>query len=316
MREKFQHLLDRYHKGDCTIEEVEELLAYLEEDPSLYHLLDQHVNREWSLRMFRSDSETGHKTTVIKQSRFSSRWIWSAAAALIILVAVGIGLTQWKDQSGTILYSTNFGERKEIELPDGSKVEMNANTRLTWDEGWQKSGIRQVKLEGEAFFEVVKSEAKQFKVMSEDMSVNVLGTSFNISNRRGKTEVFLEKGRVSLELAELDGWIEMEPGEMVWYDRNAEESIQKRVDETLYSAVAWKMGVIKYQKTPLEKILPELNDIYGIEIICENAALCEKVMDIGVPYMDWEATKHSLELAMKVSIEESNGIYLIKDNMK
>lgn len=315
MKDIFQVLLEKYHTGECTEAELQQMLDLLKEDPSLYQYLDQHVDREWELQMIRKDIKNGNPEEVKKKSS-GTKWIWAAAAGLILLIAAGGAGLWWNSDAGLTVYSTDFGERKEIELPDGSKVELNANTRLTWDNNWSKTGVREVILEGEAFFEVVKSKAPQFKVISDEVSVNVLGTSFNVSNRRGKTEVFLEEGMVSLELSEVEEWVEMKPGEIVRFDPNEKDSIQKRVDETLYSAAAWKMGVISYQKIPLENILPELNDIYGIEIKCENTALCKKVMDIGVPYMDWGATKHSLELAMKVSIEKTDGVYLIRDNLK
>lgn len=250
------------------------------------------------------------------KKNFGKKWIGAVAAGLILLIAAGGAALWWNWDAGHTIYSTDFGERKKIELPDGSEVELNANTRLIWDNNWSKTGVREVILEGEAFFEVVKSTASQFKVISDEVFVNVLGTSFNVSNRRGKTEVFLEKGMVTLELSETEEFIDMKPGEKVWYDRSGGDSVRKVVDETLYSAAAWKMGVISFQKAPMKKILPELSDIYGIQIVCEDSSLEERVMDIGVPYMDWEATKHSLELAMKVRIEEEDGVYLIRDDLK
>lgn len=315
MRDIFQVLLEKYHNGVCTEADLQRMLDLLKEDPSLYQYLDQHVGREWELQMLGKDVNI-RKPEEVGKKNFGKKWIGAVAAGLILLIAAGgVGLW-WNWAPDITVYSTDFGERKEIELPDGSQVALNANTRLTWDNNWAKTGVREVILEGEAFFEVVKSEAAQFRVFSDGVSVNVLGTSFNVSNRRGKTEVFLEKGAVTLELSEVNEIIDMKPGEKVWYDRSGGDSVGKVVDETLYSAAAWKMGVISFQKAPMKKILPELSDIYGIQIVCEDSSLEERVMDIGVPYMDWEATKHSLELAMKVRIEEEDGVYLIRDNLK
>lgn len=315
MRDIFQVLLEKYHNGVCTEADLQRMLDLLKEDPSLYQYLDQHVGREWELQMLGKDVNI-RKPEEVGKKNFGKKWIGAVAAGLILLIAAGgVGLW-WNWAPDITVYSTDFGERKEIELPDGSQVALNANTRLTWDNNWAKTGVREVILEGEAFFEVVKSEAAQFRVFSDGVSVNVLGTSFNVSNRRGKTEVFLEKGAVTLELSEVNEIIDMKPGEKVWYDRSGGDSVGKVVDETLYSAAAWKMGVISFQKAPMKKILPELSDIYGIQIVCEDSSLEERVMDIGVPYMDWEATKHSLELAMKVRIEEEDGVYLIRDDLK
>lgn len=312
MKEKFKILLDRFHHGECSEEELQEMLDYLDRDPHLYQLLDQHVDRMWELYALR---QKVHKERVEMRKRprsFMRTRVWVVAASLLVLVVAGWGIWKWASVDSFIVYETDFGERKDIKLPDGSLVELNANTRLSWNKNWNRTGMRSVDLEGEAFFEVVKSKASQFKVNSDGVSVNVLGTSFNVSNRRGKTEVFLEKGAVKIELMEREEVIDMKPGEKIWYDPGHEALVGKLADETLHSAAAWKMGVISYQKTPLKDILPELSDIYGIRIVCEDTSLEEKVMDIGVPYMDWEATKHSLELAMKVKIEQEGEVYIIK----
>lgn len=212
--------------------------------------------------------------------------------------------------TGEIIYHTDFGERKHIELPDGSQVELNANSRLTWNKNWKRSGIRSVVLDGEAYFDVVKSQNRQFRVNSGDVMVKVLGTSFNVSNRRGETEVFLNEGKVLLGLPDKEE-LTMVPGEKVEYS-SVVKKVTRSVQETLHSAAAWKTGVIAFQKTPLKSIIPELNDIYGIELVCDNQSLNETIMDVGVPYLNWEATKKALELAMKIKITEMDEKYIIK----
>jgi len=306
----FKRLLSRYTTGQCSESELKELLNLLEEEPQFYDLLDLQVKEDWQADTPVKDANKKHQNTKLMWLRLHSRAIWSVAAGMLVLIAAG-SVWWWAADPGIAIYATGFGERQQIELPDGSKVELNANTELTWNRNWKRTGLREVTLDGEAFFEVVKSEAEQFQVHLNSIIVNVLGTSFNVSSRRGKTEVFLQEGKVKLDLPEKDE-IEMKPGEKIKFDRT-EKQIERTVNETLYSAAAWKTGVISYQKTPLKKILPELSDIFGIELICRDSALCEKVMDVGVPYMDWDATKESLELAMKMVIEKENGNYIIQN---
>lgn len=308
-KKAFKRLLNRYTSGQCSEDELKELLNLLEEEPQFYDLLDQQVKEDWQADTPVKDANKKHQNTKLMWLRLHFRTIGSVAAGLVLLVIAGIWW--WTADPGVVVYATGYGERQQIELPDGSMVELNANTELTWNRNWKRTGIREVTLNGEAFFEVVKSRAKQFRVHSEDVTVNVLGTSFNVSSRRGKTEVFLEEGKVKLDLPE-ESDVAMEPGERIRFDR-AEKKMEKTVNETLYSAAAWKTGVISYQKIPLKKILPELSDIYGIELICRDSMLREKIMDVGVPYMGWEATKESLELAMKVVIEKENGNYIIQN---
>ena len=239
---------------------------------------------------------------------FGTRY-WVVAASVVLLI--GVGLTVWSLlNTGTIEYHTNYGERQQIELPDGSIVELNANSRLSWNKSWNRTGVRSVDLDGEAYFDVVKMAGKEFQVTADETLVKVLGTSFNVSNRRGKTEVFLHEGQVKLEIPDQEP-LTMVPGEKVAY-KGKSSMITKTKEETLRSAAAWKTGVISFRKVALKDIIPELNDIYGIRLVCPNPQLEEKIMDVGVPYMDWDATKTSLELAMNVAITESDGEYIIE----
>ena len=88
-----------------------------------------------------------------------------------------------------------------IKLPDGSLVQLNANSTLSFDTQWDASADRCVWLNGEAFFEVEKKpETKQkFKVITADLTVEVLGTEFNINSHHQQTRVFLQEGEDKIE---------------------------------------------------------------------------------------------------------------------
>lgn len=312
-KEVFQKLLTRYSSGVCTEDEITEMIRLLEKDPTLYELLDTQVNHDWWIQTLTQDptqdDPNGEAEPLVVPYSF---WKWSVAAGVLILIAAA--LFWWNSSSPqAIEYTTGFGERQKIELPDGSKVEMNANSRLVWNTDWERTGIRSVTLEGEAYFDVVRSENRKFQVNTGELKVNVLGTSFNVFSRRGATEVYLLEGSVQLEMDEQQEQLTMAPGDKVEYHK-LEQVLKRSQKETLYSAAAWKTGVISYQKVSLADIIPELSDIYGIQLVCEDPELNQKVMDVGVPYMDWEATKESLELAMKVVIQQEGDQFRIKNN--
>ena len=120
---------------------------------------------------------------------------------------------------GTTQYSTTFGEWKTITLPDGSVVELNANSLLTITKHWSENNNRTVWLTGEAFFKVKKipSTKCKFIVKTKDLKVEILGTSFNVNSRFDQTEVFLEEGKVKLYLGNTKEY--MAPGEFIAFSK-------------------------------------------------------------------------------------------------
>lgn len=86
------------------------------------------------------------------------------------------------------MYATQYGEQRVVELPDHSVVSLNANSTLRFRNDWsQANTLREVWLDGEAFFSVQKQEGAagpaKFIVHTNDLDVEVLGTRFNVSNR-------------------------------------------------------------------------------------------------------------------------------------
>jgi ferric-dicitrate binding protein FerR (iron transport regulator) len=102
-------------------------------------------------------------------------------------------------------------------------VLLNANSQLRTPARWPAGARREVWLEGEAFFQVTKkgaapgggTDGARFVVHTGQVDVAVLGTRFNVTNRRGQTTVTLNEGKVKLEEGDLDGAVIMEPGELV-----------------------------------------------------------------------------------------------------
>lgn len=105
-------------------------------------------------------------------------------------------------------------------LPDHSRVTLNANSRVTYYEETHPQPVREVFLEGEAFFSVVHQERASpvpFIVRTPDLTVQVLGTEFNVNTRRGRTQVVLDDGQIELQLPS-EQKAAMKPGDLVEYE--------------------------------------------------------------------------------------------------
>src|SRR3569833_2208335 len=120
-----------------------------------------------------------------KRTAVIGRRRWMIAASILVLLAAGFLLSRYipGHRSGI---ATDFGQITSQQLPDGSMVMINANSRLSYSNGWQEGKDREVWIDGEAFFHVTKTPNKsKFIVHTEHFDIIVTGTQFNVSNRHG-----------------------------------------------------------------------------------------------------------------------------------
>lgn len=177
----------------------------------------------------------------------------SAAAAIALLLLAG----WWLLLPGTEQVLALPGEQTIYELPDGSRVFLNAGTELSFSRrGWPEQ--RRVQLSGEAFFEVVPGG--EFTVEAQAGSVQVLGTSFNVQSRSGSFSVDCYTGKVRVTA---EGQAELlSPGQGVRLEGGL---LGRRVFEGEKSA-AWRSGTHYFDAVPLADVFQEVERQYGIQV--------------------------------------------------
>ncbi|WP_236971754.1 FecR family protein [Membranihabitans marinus] len=331
----FQKYLDR----TADAGEIEEMFDILK-DKSIFQNLTTSLKNEWedkdvffeldelSYESIRSDWANREEKSLPLKPRPTIRrihWKFMAAASLLIIITTAI----WIFVNNTSqVYETGFGETREILLSDHSRVTLNANSKMVWNENWLKKGQRDVELYGEAFFEVNRissdhgsgkmdhEEFLPFRVKTRDLTVNVQGTSFNVQTRRAKTDVFLESGKVLLTLnkadkssgamlANISDSIYMSPGDKVSYSEQS-MALTLSNDKTTIDEASWIQGSLIYQDVPLSHVLQELTDIYGKEFEVEEAELLNRKVDLGLPYADWKTLSGLMTLSLEIEIFEDN----------
>jgi transmembrane sensor len=212
------------------------------------------------------ERRTERETPVVGMKRSALRWWWAAAAVAII--AVGSVLFLNKQATTPTSVHTAYGEIREQQLPDGSKVMLNANSEISYHEG----ATREVWLKGEAFFHVAKTASKaRFIVHADGFDVVVTGTQFNVSNREGKTNVMLTEGSVTLKTRQ-GKEICMKPGDFVEF--NAQQPELKTAREE--SVLAWKEKKLDFDHTPLSIAVKNIEDLYGVTIRLANKEIGDK----------------------------------------
>ena len=148
-----------------------------------------------------------------------------------------------------------------ITLADGTRVLLNAGSRLKYPVEFLGDS-REVKLTGEAYFDVAKSRLP-FVVNIDSSKIRVYGTRFNVKGRhQGTVETVLVEGKIGFTPPNREE-IKVESGELVFYDTEVDRVETKKVD-TGY-AIAWMNGVFKYRDKPLNLVLEDISTWYGVQ---------------------------------------------------
>jgi len=157
------------------------------------------------------------------------------------------------------------GRKSTIFLKDGSKVILNSESSISYDENFS-SGIREINLEGEAFFEVVKNPEKPFVVKSGGVSTIALGTSFNVRNyKEDNIAVSLVTGKVRVDKEGKSGMDNiLMPGEKLIYFREKGQFKKQKYND--YEDLLWKDGILSFKKASISDVVSNLERWYGVEI--------------------------------------------------
>jgi len=273
-------------------EEVREARAFLtrlamqEKEPALEQA---RLSLEASLSTIRS-SEGTEKRRSLSIIRMTSPALMKYAAAVILSIATATFL-YYQYWSATTVVATGYHEIKMVHLPDGSDVELNAHSSLSFPTHFRNGVIRKVQLQGQAFFHIRHlnqnendiKPAERFVVRTDDLDIQVLGTSFDVKKRALATEVVLTSGKVRIEMHSKDRpYVLLTPGERFVYAANNPILLHK-VDSQVYTS--WTQRKIILQETTLNDIIRDVEDFYGTRIILDDRSLGERKME-GTLYLD------------------------------
>jgi transmembrane sensor len=234
-------------------------------------------------------------------------WRWIAAACILVILGAGMVLTRVVTSRDEVLV-TRYGQRTVQQLPDGSEVTVNANSRLRYAHDWKENATREVWIEGEAFFHVRKTaSASSFVVHTDQFDIVVTGTQFNVVNRPGKANVLLREGSVSL-LSKDGMHMKMVPGDFVQWSAQGLHKQEVQSD----SVLAWKEHKLFFDKTPLKEVVAIIEDQYGVKIGLSDQSIADSTITGIMPNNNLDVLLQALEATTDFNVINSNGIILIK----
>ena len=194
-------------------------------------------------------------TEPIRRLLPAKQWL-AMAASLLLLIAVS-GFMRFY----TVKTFCPEGVHTSLQLPDGSEVELNASTHLAYHPYWWFIS-RQVKLEGEAFFQVEKG--KKFRVLSPQASTEVLGTTFNVFARDEDYIVTCHTGSVRLSESLTGSAVIISPNERGQMEPTGGFSVTQM--ENALTSPGWTANMIMFSSAPLRMVFEEIERQFGIVI--------------------------------------------------
>jgi transmembrane sensor len=212
-----------------------------------------------------------------KTSRYWSLPARVAASIVLLLSALAFGYYKFNVMGipATSAFEemevTPKGKRSLISLRDGTKVWLNADSRLKYSD-FTGHPTREVFLEGEAFFDVAEDKEKPFIVNTSDIAIKVLGTSFNVKSypEEQKIETTLVEGKVSIESKDdHPKQVSLLPNQKAVFEKESRKIVlENEVDVEPYTS--WKNGALSFDDQPFSEIILALERWYNVTIRIED----------------------------------------------
>lgn len=305
-----KELLDKFFNGNCTPEELQEVLRWYssnEEDASLEIQVLDVLNNHKKYKTKRDNTSWDKKGTLqeisnkinystnhhkpkennkgLKSIDTNYRNIFTGIAATV-LVIIGISFwynfetshevpTQLTTQERYLSRSTVNGQKLNITLSDGTSIKLNANSSIRFKENFSNSSERVVYLEGEAFFDVFRDTLRPFIIKSGEFETTVLGTSFSVNSEptSNSLSVSVLTGKVAVQKRdEENSKVYLEPGKKAESKQGGKLSIEKY---DYNKELAWKDGVLHFENSSFSEVAKQLERWYGKKIIVKKKGIAQ-----------------------------------------
>lgn len=268
-------------------------------------------NDAWS--RFLQLRKSNESKTGVRRFYFFNSWI-RVAATLVLIASLG-WLAHYVSSIRTSkpIETVNVATEKNVitdTLPDGSVATLNKHSVLSYPSAF-KGNKREVTLSGEAFFTVKPDKTKLFIVHANDITVQVVGTSFNVRSENGKTEVIVETGVVivskkSERTPSEKRAVQLKPKQKIITQWKDSTMVKDSASDKLYNYYLSKEFICN--NTPLKKLVETLNEAYDTNITIENKVI--ENLPITATFKN-ESLDHTLSI-----ISETLGVTVEKENDK
>ncbi len=288
MQEQNQHinLIFKHLSGDIEQSEKAQLLDWIEESkenksifieyqkvwdmsdnsfPKEIEAID--IELEW--KIFKNEVGYDDRTLLPKKEKHKRFSIYKIAVAIAAVLLLGITSLYIFNPKQEVLYAQN--EIIETNLPDGTKININKNSKISFSENFNKKE-RKIELEGDAYFKVKKDKTKPFIIKAESFYVEVLGTEFYVNSDFKNRKVVVTEGTVAVyQRKDKSDKVILTAGEEVIFDKKANKL--RKIETFDKNCLAWKTSVFNFNNQSLEDIFKQLESVYNVKFEFKNPKL-------------------------------------------
>ena len=250
-------------KGEIKAEQESELASWLsiEDNKAKYEALKR-LGHHTVSNATACNSSKGYGTF---RRRVSNIWKKVAVAASVAAL-VAITCTTYHVLNPVQIEQQTYRcvtGKSIVELPDGSEVVLHKGSSLSYDNAFSKTN-RNVRLEGEAFFDVAEDKENRFTLSVDGLDVTVYGTSFNVFEDNESVTVSLVEGSVEVS-AQNDVRCLLSPGHSAIYDKETGCLIDRKDDVAFASC--WAKDRLTFTQASLGEVCRYLSKWYGVQIV-------------------------------------------------
>lgn len=264
----FDKLMDRYLSGKVTESERKKVEAWLEVMKAERDT-DLELSAEAEERLFQkiTSAKEDVKDVVALYPKkplaklFAKQWVRVAASVVVLL---SISFTVWNLMDTDQVNEIAAGGKEKLILNDGTLVWLEPGSKFSYYQ--KENGIRQAHLTGEAFFEVAKIPNSTFTITYGEISVKVLGTSFNLKTEAETIELKVLTGKVNLSSTKDTAGINVTPNERVVYASNGEverTTLQGSEVTEITSDTEYNM---LFENTTMDNVIERIEKKFDVKI--------------------------------------------------
>ena len=329
-KEECVEIFERYIQNRANPNEIKRLSGWIKNNQEISLWLEQQIlysvssiESEVQIRMLRNIEagiNANYSEVTNKQLNIRFRLNkWMRVAAMFILplfTAAGVYFYMSKNvlSNAPFVVAVERGQKANITLPDGSKVWLNSQSKLTYSASFNIKK-RELQLDGEAYFEVAHNPNKPFIVHSNDISVEALGTAFGVKayNDDKMISSILMRGKVRVTTP--DGVDILMPNDRIMYNKTTHKRVQSMVTNAT-DFTGWIHNELRFENESLDDIGKTIQRIYNVEVIFASDKLKKQRYTGTINNNSLESVLNIISLTSPVSFQITNQQVTLSENKK